>query len=169
MWHAHRRRHDSLAELNLPQIGNIRELAGAVSSRTGRGVHLEPASIGWTAPCGTCWVTKTAFYIFYDPRTSPMHQDHIIAHEFAHLLLGHYKINRLSAGRTSGLTSRIAPSTIEMMLGRRGYEVEEEHDAETLASNLQNKILTQTPQEGRPPADTVPARVARTLLRRGAS
>ncbi|MFE7115130.1 ImmA/IrrE family metallo-endopeptidase [Streptomyces sp. NPDC057654] len=113
-----------------------------------------------------CWVTKSTYYIFYDPRTSRPHQDHIIAHEFAHILLGHTQVTDLPAGPADGTGSRIDPATVKMMLGRSNYEVDEEHDAELLASNLQRRIFALAHQGDGPAGDVIQERVARTLLRR---
>lgn len=164
MWSVRRRRQvDFLAELNLPHVTCIRDLQGEVSRRTGRTVVLEPRE---QAPlvCGACAVTESAVYVFYDPRTSRLHQDHIIAHEFSHLLLGHHESRPVSTLAPS-LISTLDPATVQMMLGRTKYEDVEERDSEVLASRLQHRIIDRWLRSDRSSGDEVQDRVAHTLLR----
>src|SRR3954463_3985583 len=133
MWSARRlRRPDLLAELKLPHVTNIRDLSDEVSRRTGRTVVLEPRE---QAPsvCGACAITESAVHVFYDPRTSSLHQDHIIAHEFSHLLLGHHE-NRPGSALAPAFITSVDPATVQMMLGRTKYDEDEERDTELLAS-----------------------------------
>lgn len=165
MWSARRlRRPDLLAELKLPHVTNIRDLSDEVSRRTGRKVVLEPRE---QAPsvCGACAVTESAVHVFYDPRTSSLHQDHIIAHEFSHLLLGHYENRPVSALAPSFITS-VDPATVQMMLGRTKYEEDEERDTELLASLLQRRIIDRWLRSDESSGDEVQDRVTHTLLRR---
>lgn len=165
MWSARKRRQgDFLAELNLPHATSIRDLRDEISRRTGRTVMLEPRE---QAPkvCGACAVTESALYVFYDPRTSPLHQDHIIAHEFSHLLLGHHETRSLSA-LTSTLITTLDPAAVQMMLGRTNYDEAEERDTERLASMLQRRIIDHWLRSDESSGDDVQDRVTHTLLRR---
>ncbi|WP_445529758.1 hypothetical protein [Streptomyces cyslabdanicus] len=165
MWSARRlRRPDFLAELNLPHVTNIRDLSDVVSRRTGRTVVLEPRE---QAPsvCGACAVTERAVHVFYDPRTSSLHQDHIIAHEFSHLLLGHHENRPVSALGPAFITS-VDPATVQMMLGRTKYDEDEERDTELLASLLQHQIIDRWLRSDESSGDEVQDRVTHTLLRR---
>ncbi|MEU4486620.1 M48 family metalloprotease [Streptomyces purpurascens] len=165
MWSPRKRRQgDLLAELNLPDVISIRDLRPEVSRRTGREVVLEPRE---QAPsvCGACAVTESAVYVFYDPRTSPLHQDHIIAHEFGHLLLGHHESRTLSDLAPSLLTT-MDPAVVQMMLGRTKYDEAEERDTELLASLLQRRIIDWWRRSDESSGDEVQDRVTHTLLRR---
>lgn len=165
MWSRRRRgQGDLLAELNLPDVTSIRALRDEVSRRTGCEVVLEPQE---QAPsvCGACAVTENAIYVFYDPRTSPLHQDHIIAHEFGHLLLGHHKTRQLSALAPALLTT-MDPAVVQMMLGRTKYDEVEERDTELLASLLQRRIIDRWLRSDESSGDDVQDRVTHTLLRR---
>ncbi|MEE1798159.1 hypothetical protein PUR57_05625 [Streptomyces sp. JV176] len=164
MWSARKpRRADSLAKLDLPHVTSIRDLRGEISRRTGRTVLLEPRE---QAPsvCGACAVTESAVYVFYDPRTSPLHQDHIIAHEFSHLLLGHHKTRPVSALASRFITT-LDPATVQMMLGRTKYDEAEERDTEVLASRLQCRIIDRWLRSDESSGDEVQDRVTHTLLR----
>lgn len=165
MWSARRlRRPDLLAELKLPHVTNIRDLSDEVSRRTGRAVILVPRE---QAPsvCGACAVTESAVHVFYDPWTSVLHQDHIIAHEFSHLLLGHHK-NRPASALSSVVFTSIGSATVQMMLGRSKYDEDEERDTEQLASLLQRQIIDRWLRSDEPSGDDVQDRVTHTLLRR---
>ncbi|MCM2579724.1 hypothetical protein [Streptomyces meridianus] len=165
MWSARKRRQgDLLAELDLSHVTNIRDLRPEVSRRAGRAVMLEPRE---QAPsvCGACAVTESAVYLFYDPRTSSMHQDHIIAHEFSHLLLGHHETRPLCA-LTPTLITTMDPAVVQMMLGRTKYDEDEERDTELLASLLQQRIIDQWLRSDESSGDDVQDRVTHTLLRR---
>ena len=165
MWSARRRRQsDLLAELNLPYVTNIRDLRDEVSRRAGRTVILEPR-VQAPSVCGACAVTESAVYVFYDPRTSPLHQDHIVAHEFSHLLLGHHESRPVSA-LTSAFIDTVDLATVQMMLGRTKYDDAEERDTELLASLLQRRIIDSWLRSDESSGDDVQDRVAHTLLRR---
>lgn len=165
MWSARRlRRPDLLAELKLPPVTNIRDLSDEVARRTGRKVVLEPRE---QAPsvCGACAVTESAIHVFWDPRTSSLHQDHIIAHEFCHLLLGHHE-KRPASALSSTIFTNIDLATVQMMLGRTKYDEDEERDTELLASLLQRQIIDRWLRSDQPSGDEVQDRLTHTLLRR---
>ncbi|WP_266701856.1 secondary metabolite protein [Streptomyces sp. NBC_00102] len=103
--------------------------------------------------------------MFYDPRTSILHQDHIIAHEFSHLLLGHHEKRPASALASTVLTS-VGSATVQMMLGRTKYDEDEERDTEQLASLLQRQIIDRWLRSDEPSGDEEQDRVTHTLLRR---
>ncbi|MFJ4007374.1 hypothetical protein ACIPWL_28505 [Streptomyces sp. NPDC090023] len=153
-----------MAELRLPHVTNIRDLSVEVSRRTGRTVVLEPRE---QAPsvCGACAVTKSAVHVFYDPRTSSLHQDHIIAHEFSHLLLGHHE-KRPASALSETIFANIDSATVQMMLGRTKYDEDEERDTELLASLLQRQIIDRWLRSDETSGDEVQDRITHTLLRR---
>ncbi|MGI5457596.1 hypothetical protein ACQEWB_31390 [Streptomyces sp. CA-249302] len=165
MWSTSRwRQGDPLAALELPNVTNIRDLRDEVSRRTGREVVLQ-AREQVPSVCGACAVLESVIYVFYDPRTSLLHQDAIIAHEIMHLLLGHYKTRPLSALAPSFITT-VDLAAVQIMLGRTKYDEAEERDAELLASLLQRRIIDRWLRSDESSGDEVQDRVARTLLRR---
>ena len=84
------------------------------------------------------WIaTSTVSYIFFDPQTSPAHQDHIIAHEFAHVLAGHRGSSTLPTPDAGGLLNLLDPALIRAVLGRTDYAHHDEQEAEMVASFLQ--------------------------------
>ncbi|MBL1098725.1 hypothetical protein JK363_19060 [Streptomyces sp. 205] len=77
-----------IKELGLPASTDLPRLCAIVAERVGRPVHLVPMSLGGVVS-GMTASTDEGFWIFYELRTSPWHQIHIVLHEIGHLLLGH--------------------------------------------------------------------------------
>ncbi len=151
-------------ELGLPPADSIRELLPAVAERTGYAIHLAPAPElgGKYGLCGMWIRTADGFdYIFVHEKTSRAHQDHIIAHELAHILCNHQDGPALPAGKPVGsrLISNLEPAAIKMMLGRSDYEYQDEREAELIGSYLQRHVH----RPHRPVGDG--DRMAETLLR----
>ncbi|MEV6423917.1 toxin [Streptomyces sp. NPDC051662] len=144
--------------LDVPStVTSVRDLLPHIEEVSGRPIRLEPTVTNTAEPCGMWVRTTDVDHIFYDPRTSPAHADHIIAHELGHILRGH---NSLAAAPEQPVTERffntLDPETVRMILGRTTYEYQDEEEAETIASLLQQSIHRRLPDA----AD----RVARTLL-----
>jgi hypothetical protein len=153
-------------DLALPAASSIRDLLPEVERRTGRTVQLRPAELDWSAPCGMWVATERAHYVFYDPRTSPAHQDQIIAHEFAHILKGHKGQTESSGETVGGLLTLLDPELIQMVLGRTQYDEEEELEAEIIGSYIQAHVHSYQKNSVSISSETEVGRVARTFLRR---
>ncbi|MDI3405825.1 toxin [Streptomyces cavernicola] len=171
---------DFVRDLRLPAVAGVRDLVPYVEQRTGRALRLEPAEVAASesVPCGMWLATRDTHYVFYDPRTSRSHQDHIIAHEFGHILKEHRGGPALRDKDAAALITHIDPAVVRAVLGRTDYAEHDEREAELIGSYLQAHASAHTspyasPYEGpfapSAPADQDAARVARTLLRpRGA-
>jgi hypothetical protein len=139
-------------------------LLPAIEARSGHSIRLEraPGNAG-TNLCGM-WI-RTAEgidYIFVHEETSRAHQDHIIAHEAAHILRNHQGGRALSEVNpaTDRLVPTLDPAVVRMMLGRSDYEYQDEREAELIASHLQQHI--HRPRDRTGGGDPI----AETLLRR---
>ncbi|MFF3085716.1 DUF6545 domain-containing protein [Streptomyces nojiriensis] len=77
--------------LRLPHRFSTRDLRDAVAEQRGRPIVLRPLStLGATdAPCGIRLETPDADLLFYEEATSPLHQNHILAHEISHIICDH--------------------------------------------------------------------------------
>ncbi|MFE3704539.1 hypothetical protein ACFXPE_03310, partial [Streptomyces scopuliridis] len=153
---------DFVASLELPPVASVRELRPFVEERIGQPIRLVPAEVGEAVPCGMWIATADMSYVFYDPETSPAHQDHIIAHEFAHMLKGHRGARTLPTPDGGGLLNLLDPALITAVLGRTDYAEFDERDAETVGSFLQAYVISHSP----PPQSDSADRITRTLLRR---
>ncbi|NBE56505.1 hypothetical protein [Streptomyces boluensis] len=155
---------DFVRGLGLPPVAGVRDLVPEMERRTGRALRLEAAEVAAsdTIPCGMWLATRDTHYVFYDPRTSRSHQDHIIAHEFGHILKEHRGGPSLRAKDAGALITHIDPAVVRAVLGRTDYAEHDEREAELIGSYLQAHTGGHAPAPG---GDA--ARVARTLLRRG--
>ncbi|SBW22901.1 hypothetical protein FDG2_3288 [Candidatus Protofrankia californiensis] len=151
-------------DLGLPPASSIRELLPAVEERSGYSIRLVPAP--GDSEQGVCgmWMRSVegVDYIFVHENTSRVHQDHIIAHEIAHILRDHR--GSLAFLRANPMTDRLVPTldpaVVKMMLGRSNYEYEDEREAELIGSYIQRLIH----RTGRLAGNH--DRMAATLLRR---
>ncbi|MFI9568865.1 hypothetical protein [Streptomyces rishiriensis] len=147
--------------LQLPAVASVRELRRFVEERIGQPIRLQPAEVGEFVPCGMWIATSTVSYLFYDPETSPAHQDHIIGHEFAHMLKGHRSSSTLTTPAVGGLLGLLDPSLVETVLGRTDYTERDEQEAEMVGSFLKAHTDSYRPPARGEKAD----RITRTLLR----
>src|SRR5690606_3208973 len=125
-------------------------------------VHLVPFELNTPQLYGIWFATDTADYITYERSTSRLHQEHIIAHELAHIVRGHggvtQELDRAAAARLLPTMDR---GVVRTMLPRSGYSDRDEQEAETLASLLLARLR-------RPPTESVwqaPPTDAATLAR----
>ncbi|MDI3390382.1 hypothetical protein QIS99_29945 [Streptomyces sp. B-S-A8] len=156
--------------LGLPAVAGVRDLVPYVEQRTGRALRLEPAEVAASesVPCGMWLATRDTHYVFYDPRTSRSHQDHIIAHEFGHILKEHRGGPALRDKDAGALITHIDPAVVRAVLGRTDYAEHDEREAELIGSCLQAHTRRHAPHadtDVRPAPGADAARVARTLLR----
>ncbi|GAA0471202.1 hypothetical protein ACFQ2B_33060 [Streptomyces stramineus] len=151
-------------DLGLPAAGGIRELLPAVEERSGHRILLAPAPVDSAQGVCGMWVRTMDGIdcIFVHERTSRAHQDHIIAHEVAHILLYDHHGSRAFPPRkpmTDRLITTLDPAAVKMMLGRSDYAYQDEREAELIGSYLQRHV--HRPGRGAEGHD----RVADTLLR----
>ncbi|WP_143664395.1 hypothetical protein [Streptomyces sp. NRRL B-24572] len=136
-------------------------MRGFVETRIGQPIHIAPHErADGTLPCGMVITSGGANYIGYDPETSHAHQDHIIAHELAHLLKGHRGALLVESFDVDLLDDDL----LATVLGRTHYDQDSEREAEVIGSLLQAHVITSRPASRSESAD----RIARTLMRRGA-
>jgi hypothetical protein len=131
-----------LRELTLPEPFDLTELCRSVSISRGRPLHVRgipgPASRG--RPCGIWIATDDDDWIFVDQQTSPLHRQHIVLHELAHMLCGHAAGDLPENDMLRRLFPDLSPAMVRTVLSRTSYQSEPEREAEVLAS----LILTRT-------------------------
>jgi hypothetical protein len=126
-----------LRGVRIPQPFDLDAFCREVETRRGRRL-LRRAVPGLTtyAPCGLWVGTPEADHVFYDPGTSPLHAEHIVLHELAHILSGH----RLDTdGSLARLFPDLDPATVTRALGRVGYTTVQEREAEMMASLIRGR------------------------------
>jgi hypothetical protein len=149
--------------LDLPPAASVRDLLPAVERLSGHPIRLVPAPAGSAQGVCGIWIRMDGIdYVFVHEDTSRAHQDHIIAHELAHILRNHQGSLVLPQANpvTDRLVPTLDPTVVKMMLGRTTYEHQDEKEAELIGTCLQRHVHRTGPLVG---SD----RMARTLLRRG--
>ncbi|MEU5128555.1 ParH-like protein [Streptomyces mobaraensis] len=151
------RRCRALADgLELPVPFDAAELAERIARRRGRPIDLMPADWRSGLPCGLLISADQADYIVYVADTPPLHREHILVHELAHLLCEHH-------GSPSGtLLPHLPSALVGRVLGRTAYSEPQEEEAELLASLiLQRAVWTESATGPPDPLFGPPSRTGR--------
>jgi hypothetical protein len=125
-----------LRQLPLPEPFDLTELCRTVSARRQRPLHLRsiPEPAGRAGPCGIWIATDGEDWIFVDQQTSPLHRQHIVLHELAHMLCGHTASELPENDLLRQLFPNLSPAMVKTVLSRSSYQSEYEREAEMLAS-----------------------------------
>ncbi len=143
-----------LEMLDLERASNVRELCVQLGQKRGQPIHLLAIELDSARPSGL-WIAMDGMdFIVFEANTSAPHQEHIIAHELAHIILGHRnaELNDVSARL---LFPKLDPGLVRDMLSRTGYADESEQEAEMLATLMLQRI---GPVQGGPVEHTAEVR-----------
>lgn len=144
-----------LRTLSLPRPFSLNAFCTALVRCRGRPLRLLPIPGNETGPCGLWISTSDADYIFHQVATSPLHQEHIILHELAHMLFDHTAVRESAPGMQSRLLPGLDPEMVSAVLSRSAYTTEQELEAEILADLI----------GGRAHRSAVPAGADQTFIR----
>jgi hypothetical protein len=134
-----RRCASALAELSLPEDGlDLVGLLRRIEVLRGRSVHLAPVSTHHMA-CGMWLALDGADIVHYSEGTTAWHQQHIICHEMAHMILGHHGAALTESAREH-LLPGLDPAMVVNVLRREGYESTQELEAEHLGTLLSRRL-----------------------------
>ncbi|MFF0424952.1 MULTISPECIES: hypothetical protein [unclassified Streptomyces] len=136
----HRRCRRLAEQVRLPKPFSIASFRDHVAEQRGRPLYLHPLPLeaASAGACGVWLATAADDHIFYEQHTSPLHQEHIVLHEFGHMLFDH----RPAAGRPEeddalrAVLPDLDPRLIGRLFGRTNYTTLQEREAELLASLL---------------------------------
>jgi hypothetical protein len=106
---------------------------------TGRPLRVVLAAQTFPAPSGAWLRTATGDVIVIDRDASPLHRDHILAHELAHVLLGH---DQLDGHAATAVLPGLDPAVVRGVLARHGSRHAEEREAELLASLIMVRVTS---------------------------
>ncbi|MCI3928135.1 toxin [Streptomyces sp. AN091965] len=123
-----------LAALKLPASCDIAELCALLSEQRGRPLHLVPIAMRAAQPCGLWIASSTADLIIFEAKTTRPHQEHIIAHELAHIICGHRSSSSLDDATARSVFPDLDPALVRDMLARTEYAEDQEQEAEMTAS-----------------------------------
>lgn len=119
---------------------------GWVEKRRARPVRLVPVRL--PREIFGAWIEgDTADYIFYEDEPIHVHTIHILLHELCHMLLGHTTVHigndlarQLGSAHRAGGETESAMAGLLRQVNRSG---EQELEAETLSSLIQNRVFRQ--------------------------
>ena len=114
----------------------LEQLCGEVSRVQGIPISLLPIRTHPRGPHGFWVTTSDHNYILFEKDTSPLHQQHIIAHELGHVVSEHTGTAVSDDELHQLLMPDIGTSLIRRVLGRSAYTDGQEREAEILASLL---------------------------------
>jgi hypothetical protein len=129
-----------LAALDFDNASNIRELCSQLEEQRGRPIHLLPIELDPAYFSGFWIAVENADFIVFEANTSVPHQEHIIAHELAHIICCHRGAAALDEGSARPLFPALDPNLVRDMLRRTGYTDEQEQEAEVLATLMLQRI-----------------------------
>jgi hypothetical protein len=120
--------------LDLPTPFDAADFIGALARMRSRPIELMPVRATSDIPCGVLITTDRADYIMYAADTTPLHQQHILLHEAAHVICGHYETAPASSAAARVLLPDLPPALVRRVLSRSVYTEPQEQEAELVAS-----------------------------------
>jgi hypothetical protein len=125
-----------LRDIPIPEPFDLDMFCAGVAEWRGRPLQRHPVpGLSGSAPCGVWIGTDRADHVFYDPGTSPLHAEHIVLHELAHILSGHGGVD----GALGRLLPDLDPAAARRVLGRVSYTDRQEREAEMMASLIRGR------------------------------
>src|ERR1019366_5734580 len=120
---------DMVRGLAIPVPFDLGAFRACLKQRTGRVVEMLPAVMEPGAPSGTFFSTAGADYLYYEQRTTPFHQAHIVLSLTGRMLLG--ELDGPSFDRR--LVPDLSPQLIGLMLGQIADSTATQAEAEAFA------------------------------------
>ncbi len=136
-----------IKELHLPASTDLRGICDIVAARVQRPVHLVPMGLGGVVS-GMTATTDDGYWVFYELKTSPWHQAHIVLHELSHLLLGHAQDPAVTEDALRLWTPSVDVATAMRRMGltmgfarHHGYDNPTERETEVLGTLLMEHVV----------------------------
>jgi hypothetical protein len=130
-----RRLRRELADLDIEEPTGMAEVCRRLGARRGKSIRLVPYPLEVPGPFGLWLDTPSADYILYQAETTPLHQEHIVAHELGHVLARH-RSDEPDDEVWGELMPDVPPEVVRRALRRNSYDTDQEREAETVATML---------------------------------
>jgi hypothetical protein len=129
---------DLLRDVPLPRPWSMNAWVDLLERRRGREIDLVAVEYAPGRPSGA-WQRRADYdLIAYTAGTSPLHQDHIIAHEIAHMLCGHRGVCLMSKAEAATVAPDLSAHLLSHLLTRVTSD-ENEYEAELIAVLLMSE------------------------------
>ncbi|MFJ6748754.1 MULTISPECIES: hypothetical protein [unclassified Streptomyces] len=145
-----------IKELALPATTDLRGMCDIVAARVERPVHMVPMSLGGVVS-GMTASTDDSYWIFFEHKTSPWHQAHIVLHELSHLLLGHGQDPSITEDALRMWTPSVDVATAMRRMGltmgfarHHGYDNLAERETEVLGTLLMERVAPSADERALP-------------------
>ncbi|WP_370963205.1 hypothetical protein [Amycolatopsis sp. cg9] len=133
-----------LAAVPLPRPWSMNGWVDRLEAWRGREIDLVPIVHRPGQPSGA-WQARPGYdLIAYTEHTSALHQDHIIAHELAHMLCAHAGTCLMAESEAAELAPDLAPAALSHLLTRVTSGTEE-YEAELIAVLLMSAATSEPP------------------------
>lgn len=138
-------------EVGIPRPFVLGEFLRRFAQWRGRRIDLLPYD---HIPGGACgmWMRLPASDVIAYAKTTPLHEEHIILHEVAHMLCEHAGGGDVGEHLVRALLPDLDPTMVRRVLGRTAYPDAEEKEAELIATLILRKAADDRPS-ARPPAE----------------
>ncbi|WP_199239504.1 ParH-like protein [Streptomyces sp. ICBB 8177] len=147
--------------LELPRPFDAFAFIASLARTRGRPIELIPVTDRPHTPCGLLVTTDRADCILYAADTTPLHQQHILLHEAAHIICGHYDTAPSATSAARLLMPNLPPALVQRVLGRTVYTEPQEREAELVASLIRCRAAR---DDGLRPPALVPRNRVESLL-----
>ena len=156
-----RRSRALVAALDIPEPFDMDDFCRALGASRGRPLRRVAAELPTGSPSGMWVATPEVDYVFFEQRTTALHQRHIVLHELGHLISNHDAPPAMTDAASRMLLPHLDPAMVRRMLGRTYYSAVEEQQAELIGSLIHERISSWAPE----PTWTVDPDVADVVAR----
>jgi hypothetical protein len=130
-----------LQHVPLPQPWSMNAWVDRLESWRGREIDLVPVSYRPGQASGAWQARQDYDLIAYTAHTSALHQDHIIAHEIAHMLCAHKGTCLMSESEAAAVAPDLSAQTLAHIIARVTTS-SDEYEAELIAVLLMSEATT---------------------------
>lgn len=128
-----------IRDLAIPIPFDVRIFTSTLSDRRCRPIVLQPMPL-LGEPFGA-WIEEASVdVVFYEQRTTPLHQQHIILHELGHVLCDHRGIADIELAKSLSSDTGLPVERLRALRDGR-YTGEEEQEAEMIATLILARVM----------------------------